>query len=100
MARSARKVPQAGESDLDPFVALSAAVRANDLDAAASLLRRHAELSGRLDEPAPNVPFGGLLIHAATEHRNRAMIDLLLHHGASLDAHSVWWAGGFGVLDS
>ena len=87
------------ESDVDPFTSLSNAVRANNLDAAATTLRRHPELRDRLDEPAPNVSFGGLLIHEATRHQNRAMLDLLLHHGASIDAHSVWWAGGFGVLD-
>jgi ankyrin repeat protein len=28
------------------------------------------------------------------------MVDLLLQHGADIDARSDWWAGSFGVLDS
>ncbi len=37
------------------------------------------------------------LIHAASR-RDRAMVDLLLEHGADINGRSDWWAGSFGVL--
>ncbi|MEO8336390.1 MAG: ankyrin repeat domain-containing protein [bacterium] len=85
---------------IPPFAALSAAVRANDVDAASQLLDAHPELSARLDESAPDGAFGGTVLLSAVDSRNREMVDLLLKHGANIDARSHWWAGGFGVLDS
>jgi ankyrin repeat protein len=41
-----------------------------------------------------------VLINAAAQRRNLAMIDLLLSSGADINARSRWWAGGFGVLDT
>jgi ankyrin repeat protein len=83
-----------------PFAALSAAVRANDIEAAGQLLQSHPELSARLNEAAPGDAFGGTVLLSAVGSRNREMVDLLLRHGADIDARSHWWAGSFGVLDS
>jgi ankyrin repeat protein len=83
-----------------PFAALSAAVRANDTKAAAKLLQEHPELRAQLDEPAPGASFGGTVLLSAVDSKNREMVDLLLRHGADLDARSQWWAGSFGVLDT
>ena len=31
--------------------------------------------------------------------KNTALVEVLLRHGADIDARSAWWAGSFGVLD-
>ncbi len=82
----------------DPFAELSAAVRADDVARAADLLRSHRALASRLDGPIPEGFCGATALLTAVQHRSRAMIDLLLEHGANIDAKSDWWAGGFGVL--
>jgi ankyrin repeat protein len=81
------------------FAALSAAVRANDINAAGQLLQSHPELSAELNAPAPGGSFGSTVLLSAVESRNRDMVDLLLRHGADINARSDWWAGSFGVLD-
>jgi ankyrin repeat protein len=80
--------------------AFVSAVNANDVDAAAAALRQHPQLRARLDDALPGFDFDGTALLAAVNQRNRAMIDLLLDAGASVDQKSHWWAGGFGVLDS
>ncbi|MEO5814830.1 MAG: ankyrin repeat domain-containing protein [Gemmatimonadaceae bacterium] len=82
-----------------PFASLSAAVRANDVDAAGQLLQAHPQLSARLNEAAPDGAFGETVLLSAVASENREMVDLLLRHGADIDARSHWWAGSFGVLD-
>jgi ankyrin repeat protein len=88
------------ESSTEAFESLAAAVKHDDVEAARDLLRHHPELHGRLNEPAPTLPFDSVLINAAAQRRNLAMIDLLLSSGADINARSGWWAGGFGVLDT
>ncbi len=83
----------------DTFRALVAAVRADDVEQATALLLRHRELASRLNEPMPDGDFGAPVIAPAVRHENLAMIDLLLRHGADINARSQWWAGSFGVLD-
>ena len=82
------------------FAALAGAVRVNDLSAAAELLHKHPELQAHLDLPAPGGSFGGTVLLSAVDSKNREMVDLLLRHGADIDARSHWWAGSFGVLDT
>ncbi|HEX6535021.1 MAG TPA: ankyrin repeat domain-containing protein [Gemmatimonadaceae bacterium] len=79
--------------------ALAAAVRGDDLARAAELLVRHPALRARLDEPIPGDAFGTPAIVALARAERGEMIDLLLRHGASIDARSRWWAGSFGALD-
>ena len=43
--------------------------------------------------------FGATALIHAVNREDRAMIDLLLDHGADIDQRSDWWAGSFGVLD-
>ena len=81
------------------FAALSSAVSANDTPRAAELLAKHPELRARLNYPAPGGAFGATVLMPAVQRENREMIDLLLRHGADIDARSDWWAGSFGVLD-
>jgi hypothetical protein len=47
----------------------------------------------------PGGSFGATILAPAVEKQNRAMIDLLLAHGADINQRSHWWAGSFGVLD-
>jgi ankyrin repeat protein len=84
----------------DSFAALAAAIHANDAMAADALLRRHPELRARLNEPIPGGAFGATALITALHAQNPEMIDLLLRHGADIDARSDWWAGSFGVLDT
>ncbi|HWZ60860.1 MAG TPA: ankyrin repeat domain-containing protein, partial [Gemmatimonadaceae bacterium] len=84
----------------DPWEMLATAVRANDTTRAAQLFRRHPELDAVLHSPLPGSPFGATVFEPAVRWENLEMIDLLLRHGADINARSQWWAGGFGVLDS
>jgi ankyrin repeat protein len=83
----------------DPIQLFVAAVRANDVESAASALRQYPQLRPRLDDALPGFDFDGTALIAAVNRRSRAMIDLLLDAGANIDQKSHWWAGGFGVLD-
>jgi ankyrin repeat protein len=47
-----------------------------------------------------NAPIGPFDSPAICNVRSREMLDLLLEHGADINAKSQWWAGGFGLLDS
>ena len=89
-----------GVSSTDAFESLASAVKHDDVDAAGDVLNAHPELRGRLNDPAPTLPFDSVLINAAVQQQNLAMIDLLLGSGADINARSGWWAGGFGVLDT
>jgi ankyrin repeat protein len=84
----------------DSFVALANAIRANDTARAGELLNAHPELGKKLNDPIPGGAFGAPAIMPAVEARNREMIELLVRHGADINARSDWWAGSFGVLDS
>jgi ankyrin repeat protein len=79
--------------------ALADAVRSNDASAVAALLAREPELKASLDAPMAGESFGGTALLAAVRRANRAMIDVLLDAGASINQRSHWWAGSFGVLD-
>lgn len=83
----------------DPRAALFAAVRDNQVDRARELLENHPALRSRINDPVPELPFGGRPLGAVVECKNPAMIDLFLAHGADINARSDWWAGSFGVLD-
>ena len=83
----------------DPFEALAAAVRADDVSRVAAVLRTHRELKSRLNDPMPGGDFGAPVLGPAIHRQNREMIDLLLRHGADVNARSHWWAGSFGALD-
>lgn len=71
------------------------AVRSGDVERVRDLLARHASLGPLLDRPL--FPFAAPAIVAA--HESAPLVDLLLEHGADIDARSDWGPGGFGVLD-
>lgn len=85
---------------MDPAHEIVAAVKAGDVPRAATCLDHHPELTTRLNDALPGLPFDGTLLLAAVSRQNRPMIDLLLERGADINQRSHWWAGGFGVLDS
>lgn len=82
------------KQDPPQAAAFMKAVRGGDRDAVRRMLAADAALANSHDGDC----FGATpLIHAAGR-RDRAMVDLLLEHGADINARSDWWAGGFGVL--
>lgn len=87
------------EAELDPRTALLAAVQADDVAKARALLTRHATLRAQINDPAPEIPFGGRPIGAVAQRKTKEMVDLFLEFGADINARSDWWAGSFGVLD-
>jgi ankyrin repeat protein len=79
----------------DRQAAFFQAVRAGDRDRVRAALREDPSLvsarsSNDFDAPALNL---------AASRNDIPMIDLLLDHGADINARSTWWAGGFGPLD-
>lgn len=84
----------------DAIAALTAAINANDAKLVRDVLRRHASLRERINEPLPGISFDTPAIVAAVHSNNREMVDALLDAGANINERSRWWAGGFGVLDS
>jgi ankyrin repeat protein len=81
--------------------ALASAVRADNVAEVRSVLHQYPALKAGLDEPMqPDHAFGATPLLASVYNGNREMVDVLLQAGASIDARSHWWAGGFGVLDA
>ncbi|MEZ0324663.1 MAG: hypothetical protein ACAH95_02050 [Fimbriimonas sp.] len=72
-----------------------AAVRAGDRERVQALLASDPSLVSALDKDSFDAP----AINLAASRNDIPMIDLLLDHGADINARSKWWAGGFGALD-
>lgn len=98
-AQLKNRVNQASQAGDDRRKALIAAVQSDDVDRARDLLTRHEELRAKINDTAPELPFGGRPIGAVAQRKNREMVDLFLEFGADINARSEWWAGSFGVLD-
>lgn len=79
-----------------PVELFVAAVKAGDVDGVRDLLTSHPDIAARINEPL--FDFKQMAVHAA--HRNLAMLDLLLAHGADINAKSTWEHGGFGILEN
>ena len=77
---------------LDKFKAL---VRAGDAAALDALLTAHPELKATLDDP--HFDFGSTALIIAKS--NLPLVDILLRHGADINAASQWWAGDFHILE-
>jgi ankyrin repeat protein len=88
-----QKIESVTKSPLDQF---DIAVREGDADRARSLLEEHGDLRARINEP--RFDFDSPAIHRAK--KNLPLVDVLLEHGADINARSTWWAGGFGILES
>lgn len=88
-----RKIESLTKSPLDQF---DIAVREGDAQRARELLESHMEVRARINEP--RFDFDSPAIHQAK--KNIPLVDVLLEHGADINARSGWWAGGFGILES
>jgi ankyrin repeat protein len=88
------------EAEANPRKALIAAVQRDDVAKARDLLQRHVSLRAQINDPAPEIPFGGRPIGAVAQRKNKEMVDLFLEFGADINARSDWAPGSFGVLDS
>ncbi len=84
----------------EPSSQLADAIRADDVARTSDILATHPKLATKLNEPIPGGSFGSLAIGVAVEKNNLAMLDLLLAHGADINARTRWWAGGFGILET
>ncbi|MDQ2686492.1 MAG: ankyrin repeat domain-containing protein [Armatimonadota bacterium] len=71
------------------------AVEDGDAVSLDALLMRHPALKTVVNEPY----FGFDAPAVVSQSHNRALVDVLLRHGADINARSRWWAGGFGILD-
>lgn len=91
--RLAIKLKNASYGDaLEQFKQLVYARDAAGLD---SLLVAHPELRQTLDDP--HFDFGSTAVIIAKS--NLDVVDVLLKHGADINAMSQWWAGDFHVLE-
>ena len=84
----------------DPIAELVDAFHANDSEVVDDLLTRHPAIRSRLNASIPGSAFGATPLMEVAQRQQRAMVDVLVRHGADINARSVWWAGSFGVLDS
>jgi hypothetical protein len=87
-----RKIESLTKSPPELFVA---AVESGDIEEVRRLLAAHGDLASRIN--APLFAFDRPAVHVA--RGNLALVDLLLAHGADLNARSSWDKGGFGLLD-
>jgi ankyrin repeat protein len=92
-AKLKNKIDGLTKTPVELFVA---AVKAGDVDGVRDLLTAHPDIATRINEPL--FDFKQMAVHAA--HRNLAMLDLLLAHGADINAKSTWEHGGFGILEN
>jgi len=92
-AKLKHKIDGLTKTPVELFVA---AVKAGDVDGVRDLLTAHPDIATRINEPL--FDFKQMAVHAA--HRNLAMLDLLLAHGADINAKSTWEHGGFGILEN
>lgn len=79
-------------AELEQFQQLVYAGDAEKLDA---LLMAHPSLKSTIDDP--HFYFGSTALIIAKE--NGDMVDVLLKHGADINAKSQWWAGDFHILE-
>jgi ankyrin repeat protein len=87
-----RKIESLTKSPADLF---KAAVEAGDVGEVGQLLRSHPDLVSMIN--APMFAFKSAAVHVA--RTNLDLLDLLLAHGADLNARTGWEKGGFGVLE-
>ena len=87
-----RKIDSLTKSPAELF---KAAVEAEDVDQVRRLLGTHGDLVAKINEPM--FGFKSPAVHMA--RTNLDLLDVLLAHGADLNARTSWEKGGFGVLE-
>ncbi len=70
-------------------------IRTEETEQLAALLEAHPELRDTINDP--HFEFGSTAL--ITAKNNLPMVDLLLEHGADINAKSQWWAGDFHILE-
>jgi ankyrin repeat protein len=87
-----RKIDSLTKSPLELF---KTAVEAGDVEQVRQLLESHRDLVAKINDPM--FAFKSPAVHIA--RNNIAMLDLLLAHGADINARTRWEKGGFGLLE-
>jgi ankyrin repeat protein len=87
-----RKIESLTKSPIELF---KSAVEAGDVDHVRQLLQSHPDLVSTINDPL--FSFKSPAVHVA--RTNLELLDLLLAHGADLNARTSWESGGFGVLE-
>jgi ankyrin repeat protein len=87
-----RKIESLTKSPAELF---KAAVEAGDVEDVRQLLRSHPDLVATINEPM--FDFKSPAVHVA--RINLELLDVLLAHGADLNARTSWEKGSFGVLE-
>ena len=91
-AQLKRKIESLNPSPVERF---KAAVEAGDVDHVRQLLQSDPDLVSMINEPM--FSFKSPAVHVA--RTNLELLDLLLVHGADLNARTCWEKGSFGVLE-
>jgi ankyrin repeat protein len=87
-------IEQRAKASRTPLERVHDAFQRRDANALRRLLRDHAELRARLDEPVFSFDSPAIVSYAG----DRAVVDVLLEYGADPNRRSAWWAGGFHAL--
>ena len=87
-----RKIESLTKSPTELF---KTAVEVGNVDRVRQLLQSHPDLVSVINEPM----FGFKSPAAHVARTNLELLDLLLRHGADLNARTSWEKGGFGVLE-
>jgi hypothetical protein len=82
----------------DSMEALVSAVKDGRTADVRSILLASPDVKRRIDEPRAELSFDATLLLTAISDKRRDLIEVLLEAGASPDAPSGWWAGGFRPL--
>jgi ankyrin repeat protein len=84
------------EGNASPESAIQDALCRHDAAEVSRLLRNHAELRERINQPLFSFNSPAIVAYAD----DAAMVDVLLEAGADPNRRSEWWAGGFHALYS
>jgi ankyrin repeat protein len=79
----------------ETFRQFARAVQQGNTARVRELLDSNPALAKRVNDPVIGFDAPAIVIAA---NSNREMVELLLRHGADVNAKSAWWAGAFGVL--
>jgi hypothetical protein len=71
------------------------ALHDGDTERVRELLTNHAEVRAAVNEPISYFDSRPV----ARAKKNLPLLDVLMAHGADLNLKSLWWAGGFGLLE-
>lgn len=79
----------------ETFVQFAHAVQRGNTAQVKGLIENTPALTQRINDPVIGFDAPAVVVAAG---KSRELVDVLLDHGADVNAKSAWWAGGFGVL--